>query len=771
MSQTKSEHFTTRSEVYSTSTRRSVKSETIAIARAKAQSAKVKADFAVKEAKIKAAFAEKEIKAAAEMQLKLEKLRMETALEELAAEKESAAAAAEADILEELAKPTSERLSNVLERKSVPDDGTERTSEYVRRHAEPDNCPLTAPRAESTPAIHMPYVKQESKPALSQFSAHSAARLSKHYVTVDQIENEERRVKRHSDCISDDRKYPPSSWHNRAPPGYSHNNQGMSDFFKFLARRELLAKGLAKFNDRPESYRAWRSSFRNATRDLELNASEEADLLVNWLGNESSEHARRIRDININYPSRGLSMIWERVDECYGSPEVIENSLFKRIDDFPRIPNKGYQKLRELSDLVTELQIAKAEGDLPGLAFLDTARGVNSIVQKLPYSLQETWISRGSKYKLPTILLFCGLYSLSSKARSFKRTPTRPSCFKGWHYCHKPYTVDELTEAKNVIIRCVQQETYAVTLECLQNRKNIPKNCPLRKLNPFIDNEGLLRVGGRISNAGLDSGESNPIIIPNNHVASLLVEFYHTQIKHQGRLFTEGALRAAGLWIVGAKRLVSKTIFKCITCRKLRGMFQTQKMANLPADRLSTEPPFTNVGLDVFGPWAVITRQTRGGSANSKRWAVMFTCMCIRAVHIEVTESLDTSSFINALRRFISIRGPVKHIRSDRGTNFVGACKELNITSNLHTERVERYLSEQGCTWTFNPPHSSHMGGAWERMIGIARRILDSMFLHLGTSKLTHETLTTFMAEVSACDRRQILEELDILTIKCDQII
>lgn len=288
-------------------------------------------------------------------------------------------------------------------------------------------------------------------------------------------------------------------------------------------------------------------------------------------------------------------------------------------------------------------------------------------------------------------------------ARSFKPTPTRPSCFKGWHYCHKPYTVDELTEAKNVIIRCVQQETYTVTLECLQNRKNIPKNCPLRKLNPFIDNEGLLSVGGRISNAGLDSGESNPIIIPNNHVASLLVEFYHTRIKHQGRLFTEGALRAAGLWIVGAKRLVSKTIFKCITCRKLRGMFQTQKMANLPADRLSTEPPFTNVSLDVFGPWAVITRQTRGGSANSKRWAVMFTCMCIRAVHIEVTESLDTSSFINALRRFISIRGPVKHIRSDRGTNFVGACKELNITSNLDTERVERYLSEQGCTWTFNP--------------------------------------------------------------------
>ena len=328
------------------------------------------------------------------METAAEKLRMETALEKLAAEKESAAAAAEADILEELAKPTSERLSNVLGEKSVSHDSTERTSEYVRRHAKPDNCPLTAPRAESTPAIHTPYIKQESKPALSQFSAHSASRLSKHYATVDQVENEEQQVKRPSDRI-----YSTSSWHNKAPPGYSHHDQGMSDFFKLLAQRELLAKGLAKFNDRPESYRAWRSPFRNAIKDLGFKANEVADLLVQSLGNESSEHARRIRDININYPTKGLSMIWERIDECYGSPEVLENSLFKRIEDFPKISNKGYQKLRELSDLVTELQIAKSEGDLPGLAFLDTARGVNPIVQKLPYSLQEAWITRGSNYK------------------------------------------------------------------------------------------------------------------------------------------------------------------------------------------------------------------------------------------------------------------------------------------------------------------------------------------------------------------------------------
>lgn len=94
----------------------------------------------------------------------------------------------------------------------------------------------------------------------------------------------------------------------------------------------------------------------------------------------------------------------------------------------------------------------------------------------------------------------------------------------------------------------------------------------------------------------------------------------------------------------------------------------------------------------------VSSRRTRGGFSYSKRWAVIFTCMSIRAVHIEVIESLDTSSFINALIRFLAVRGPVKHIRSDRGTNFVGACKDLKIPSNIDSKTVKTYLSDQGCT-------------------------------------------------------------------------
>ena len=335
-------------------------------------------------------------------------------------------------------------------------------------------------------------------------------------------------------------------------------------------------------------------------------------------------------------------------------------------------------------------------------------------------------------------------------ARHFKTTQRENSTCKGWHYCKAELTVEESEKASVIIIQAVQQEIYSQEIKCIQKQEKMPKTSPLRNLDPFIDTHGLLRVGGRLHLSNLEQSEKTPLIIPGQHcIGTLLIRHHHEQIHHQGRHFTEGAVRSAGLWIVGGKKRVSSIIHQCITCRKLRAPLSIQKMADLPADRLSTDPPFTNVGLDVFGPWNVSSRKTRGGFAHSKRWAVIFTCMSIRAVHIEVIESLDTSSFINALRRFLSVRGPVKHIRSDRGTNFIGACKELKIPSNIDSSAVKTYLSDKGCTWTFNPPHASHYGGTWERMIGLTRRILDSMFLQL-KDKLSHEVLVTFMAEAAA---------------------
>lgn len=94
-----------------------------------------------------------------------------------------------------------------------------------------------------------------------------------------------------------------------------------------------------------------------------------------------------------------LELIWERLEETYGSPEAIESALFTKLDQFPKIGPRDNQKLRELSDLLQEINAAKQEGYLHGLSYLDTARGVAPIVDKLPYGIQDKWMMEGSHYK------------------------------------------------------------------------------------------------------------------------------------------------------------------------------------------------------------------------------------------------------------------------------------------------------------------------------------------------------------------------------------
>ena len=242
-------------------------------------------------------------------------------------------------------------------------------------------------------------------------------------------------------------------------------------------------------------------------------------------------------------------------------------------------------------------------------------------------------------------------------------------------------SVVEVKRSENLMIRTVQAEAYPLEIDVLQHAEpnyNISRDSSIYRLNPFLDQHGVLRVGGRLRQADQMYEEKHPAILPKkSYLARLAVKHQYNKIYHQGRQMTHGAARQAGLWIVGAKRLISEVINQCVTCRRLRGRLVTQHMANLPQDRLDTPPPFTNVGFDVFGPWQVSTRKTRGGAVNSKRLGLVFTCLNCRAIHIEVLETMTASSFICALRRFFAVRGPPAVLRCERGTNFVGAKAEL----------------------------------------------------------------------------------------------
>ena len=108
-------------------------------------------------------------------------------------------------------------------------------------------------------------------------------------------------------------------------------------------------------------------------------------------------------------------------------------------------------------------------------------------------------------------------------------------------------------------------EAFEKEIENLKVQKPIQKDSAILKLDPFIDSEGVLRVGGRLKHSNLSLGEKNPILIPGSHaIAKLLVSYYHELVRHQGRHITEGKIRSAGFWITGLKRPVYSIISKCV---------------------------------------------------------------------------------------------------------------------------------------------------------------------------------------------------------------
>ena len=170
-----------------------------------------------------------------------------------------------------------------------------------------------------------------------------------------------------------------------------------------------------------------------------------------------------------------------------------------------------------------------------------------------------------------------------------------------------PKDPDFLRETERFLIQTVQGEVYKTEIEAIRGDGSPPRNSSLLTLAPVLDQHGLLRVGGRLGM--VEDGDvvsdlsRHPIILPkHHHISSLIVRHFHQKICHQGRHLTDGAIRAAGFWIVGGKQLVSSQIAKCVFCRKSRGQRGWQFMADLPEDRLTPAPPFSYVGVDTFGP-------------------------------------------------------------------------------------------------------------------------------------------------------------------------
>ncbi|XP_075158049.1 uncharacterized protein LOC142231320 [Haematobia irritans] len=328
------------------------------------------------------------------------------------------------------------------------------------------------------------------------------------------------------------------------------------------------------------------------------------------------------------------------------------------------------------------------------------------------------------------------------------------------HYSHASRNVYHdttltATELKAVRLRLAvlsQRAHYPDECRFLMEKKPLGSWSSLLSLNPFLDEEGVMRLNGRLSRCPtLSYSERHPIIVPyNSRFARLLVKYVHDISIHGGNQLVLRLIRIE-YWIPRLTSLIRSTINRCKRCLLDRKKSCTQIMAALPPERTVLTRPFTTTGVDFAGPFEIKSFIGRACKIT-KGYVCVFVCFSTKAIHLEATSDLSTTTFLAAFHRFISRRGCPKTIFSDNGTNFVGASREmekdLRCVFKEGRDKVCSAYQFQQLSWQFIPAGAPHMGGLWEAAV---KSFKTHFRKHASGFKYTFEEFSTVLSRIEAC--------------------
>ncbi|XP_058122845.1 uncharacterized protein LOC131293800 [Anopheles ziemanni] len=263
--------------------------------------------------------------------------------------------------------------------------------------------------------------------------------------------------------------------------------------------------------------------------------------------------------------------------------------------------------------------------------------------------------------------------------------------------------------------------------------------------------DGIIRVGGRLSNSPLVEDVKHPLVVPASHpFARLLMEHFHKHLLHAGPTLMLNTCRQR-LWITSGRNLTRKVFHQCHTCFRARPSSSATIIADLPAVRVTPALPFSITGVAYCG--AVFLKGDHRRAAPVKAYVAIFVCFTTRAVHIELVSNLTTEAFLAALRRFVSRRGLPLEFHSKNATNFKGAANKLNelyklLRTTEHQQSIQTWTLERKISWKFIPPRAPHFGGLWEAAVKTMKYHLVRV---LGTTTLSFEDMSTLLDEIECC--------------------
>lgn len=352
--------------------------------------------------------------------------------------------------------------------------------------------------------------------------------------------------------------------------------------------------------------------------------------------------------------------------------------------------------------------------------------------------LQEILIKYSSQTKLTRILAFCRRFINNARInRNIRKVG--------------PLQRSETDEVTEILIIHTQRDAFCDEIRQLKKGQPLHRQSKILSLNPFIDGNNILRVGGRLQQSDLLYEEKHPIILPHTSpLTKMIIDNIHRSTLHGGNTLTLAQVRSK-YWIINGLSAVRQHIRKCIICHRYNAESCQQLMGSFPKPRISISRPFTHTGVDYAGPIDVKMSPGRGNKSY-KGYIAIFICLATKAIHIELVSNLTAQGFIAAFKRMVGRRGNISHIYSDNATNFILASKILKLNKNQYLEEYQNVICDQlghsGTEWHFIPPVSPNFGGLWEAGV---KSIKFHLKRSIGEIKLTYEELTTTLIQIEAC--------------------
>lgn len=456
----------------------------------------------------------------------------------------------------------------------------------------------------------------------------------------------------------------------------------------------------------------------------------DSTIVLGWLSTPSSQLKQFVRNRVHEIQESTAGHTWSYVPSKENPADLVSRGVKADSISGASLWWSGPPFLRESVENWPKMPNDSQKHDLPDL---NSCLVINNDSNKNDDNLFTNLLSRYSKFThLQRIIAYVHRFIHNCKNKSNK--------------CTGHLSCDELNKSYNFILHTAQLEMFPDEYRILKSGNSLSKKNRLISLTPFLVNNDILRVGGRLDNSAYSYDIKHPILLcSKHHITKIIFHMYHLRLLHAGPQLLLSNIRQA-YWPLGGRNLSKSIVKGCVKCFRFKASNIQPIMGQLVESRTTLEFPFLHCCVDYTGSILIANRKGRGCQLI-KSYLCIFVCLSVKAVHLELVTDLTTEGFMAALNRFVARRGKPQSITSDNGTNFVGACNELHRFLQDSSSQISSDSAQQGIKFNFVPSYTPHFNGMAEAAVRSVKHHLRRL---LQLTHFTYEEMQTCVTQVEA---------------------